>query len=369
MRRKEAIPMPDPSPDRIRELLEDIRRRTTRPWRIMEVCGGQTHAIARLGLEELLPPEITLLHGPGCPVCVTPAAMIDAARELAARENVILGSYGDMLRVPGTRGDLLGAKARGADVRLFYSPWDAVELAAESPGKRVVFLAVGFETTAPATALALRRAAVLGLENFFVVCAHVLVPPILRTLLSMPDARPDALLAPGHVCAVAGEREYARLASQNRLPVAVTGFEAADLLEGIRACVASLERGESRFVNAYARVVRPEGNTRALALMSDVFEPVDRVWRGLGLIPGGGLRLRRSYARFDALEAFDIHASSTEERATACRAGEVLRGVLSPDRCPAFGAACTPLQPLGAPMVSGEGACAAFYRYARLSRN
>lgn len=361
--RKEAFTMPD-SNTVAGDLLDDIRRRTTRPWKIMEVCGGQTHAIARLGLEELLPPEITLLHGPGCPVCVTPVAFIDAALDLAARENVVLGSYGDMLRVPGTRGDLLGAKACGADVRLFYSPWDAVEHASESPERQVVFLAVGFETTAPATALALRRAESLGLENFFVLCAHVLVPPALDMLMDMPDARPDALLAPGHVCAVTGEKEYADLVERHHLPVAVTGFEAADLLEGIRLCIDQLERGESRLANAYARAVRPEGNPHALALMSEVFTPVDRAWRGLGIVPGGGLRLKGDYARFDALAAFGLHESA-EEPAASCRAGDVLRGTLAPSQCPAFGTVCTPAHPLGAPMVSGEGACAAFYRYSR----
>lgn len=356
--------MPDSIPAPVRDLLDGIRLRTTRPWKIMEVCGGQTHAIARLGLEELLPPEITLLHGPGCPVCVTPVAFIDAALKLAPRDGVILGSYGDMLRVPGSQDDLLGAKASGADVRLFYSPWDAVELAAESPDKQIVFLAVGFETTAPATALALRRAEALGLKNFFILCAHVLVPPVLDMLMDMPDARPDALLAPGHVCAVTGEREYAALAERHHLPVVVTGFEAVDLLRGILVGVDQLERGENRLANAYARAVRPEGNPHALALMSEVFEPVDRAWRGLGVVPGGGLRLKGDYARFDALTAFGLHESA-EEPATSCRAGDVLRGTLAPYQCPAFGTACTPAHPLGAPMVSGEGACAACYRYAR----
>lgn len=356
--------MPDSIPVSIRDLLDDIRRRTTRSWKIMEVCGGQTHAMARLGLEALLPSEITLLHGPGCPVCVTPVALIDAAINLAGNDGVILGSYGDMLRVPGTCGDLLGAKARGADVRLFYSPWDAVELAAESPDKQIVFFAVGFETTAPATALALRRAEALGLKNFFILCAHVLVPPVLDMLMDMPDARPDALLAPGHVCAVTGEKEYADLAERHQLPVVVTGFEAADLLRGIRMGIDQLERGESRLANAYARAVRPEGNPHALALMSEVFEPADRAWRGLGLVPRGGFRLQRGYARFDALVAFGLHESA-EEPATLCRAGDVLRGTLTPPQCPAFGTGCTPGHPLGAPMVSGEGACAACYRYSR----
>lgn len=349
--------------DRVAAMLADIRRLVTRPWRIMEVCGGQTHAIARLGLEELLPREITLLHGPGCPVCVTPVSLIDAALELAEREGVILGSYGDMLRVPGTRGDLLGAKARGADVRVFYSPWDAVELAAAEPDKDVVFFAVGFETTAPATALALRRAETLGIGNFHIVCAHVLVPPVLDLLLRMPDARPDALLAPGHVCAITGEAEYAQLSRRHRLPIAITGFEALDLLAGIRACVARLQRNESRLENVYARAVRPEGNPHAIALMKRVFEPVDRPWRGLGTVPGGGLQLKEPYARFDACAHWGLDGESAIEPATDCRAGDVLRGVLLPNRCPAFGIGCTPLHPLGAPMVSGEGACAAFFRY------
>lgn len=360
-------PKPDHTDARnlVAALLADIRRRTAKPWRIMEVCGGQTHAIAQLGLEELLPDEITLLHGPGCPVCVTPVSLIDAAVELAGRKNVILGSYGDMLRVPGTRGDLLGAKARGADVRLFYSPWDAVELAAAQPGSNVIFLAVGFETTAPATALAIRRAEMLGLGNFKIICAHVLVPPVLDMLMHMPDARPDALLAPGHVCAITGESDYVQLSRRYHLPVAITGFEATDLLAGIRACVAQLERKESRLENTYARAVRPEGNPHALALMESVFEPVDRSWRGLGIVPAGGLKLKKTYARFDACADGGIDEAAPCEASTLCRAGDVLRGVLLPNRCPAFGTSCTPLHPLGAPMVSGEGACAAFFRYAR----
>lgn len=360
-------PKPDREAERERAaaLIADIRRHTTKPWRIMEVCGGQTHALAQYGLEELLPTEITLLHGPGCPVCVTPVAFIDAALDLASRDEVILGSYGDMLRVPGSRGDLLGAKARGADVRLFYSPWDAVELAAAEPGRNIVFLAVGFETTAPATALALQRAETLGLKNFRIICAHVLVPPVLDMLMHLPEARPDALLAPGHVCAVTGERDYARLAELYHLPVAVTGFDATDLLEGLAACVAQLESGESGLVNTYARAVRPEGNPRALALMHRVFEPVDRPWRGLGIVPGGGLRLKGPYARFDACAHWGLTLHSEDEPATACRAGDVLRGILPPHQCPAFGKACTPVHPLGAPMVSSEGSCAASYRYKR----
>lgn len=351
--------------NRVRELIDEIRSSVTRPWKIMEVCGGQTHAIARYGIEKLLPESITLLHGPGCPVCVTPVSLIDRAVSIASEPGAILGSYGDMLRVPGTLGDLLGAKARGADVRLYYSPLDAVQTAADTPGKEIVFFAVGFETTAPATALAIKKAAALGLKNFSIICAHVLAPPALGMLLGMPEARPDAFLAPGHVCAITGENDYAALCARHRVPIAVTGFEPVDLLEGIRDCILQLERETSTLTNPYRRVVRPQGNPTALGLMRETFIPVDREWRGIGSVPLGGMDLHPAYAHFDALHRWPENSAPAAPQTNICRAGDILKGILSPEACPAFGTACTPLTPLGAPMVSSEGACAACYRYRR----
>lgn len=352
---------------RVGELVAEIRAAATRPWKIMEVCGGQTHAIARYGIETLLPETVTLLHGPGCPVCVTPVALIDRAVRLAVEPGTILGSYGDMLRVPGTQGDLLGAKARGADVRLYYSPLDAVQTAADNPGRETVFFAVGFETTAPATALAIKKATALGLRNFSIICAHVLAPPALSMLLDMPNTRPDAFLAPGHVCAITGESDYAALCARYRVPIAVTGFEPVDLLEGIRDCILQLERGTASLTNPYSRVVRPEGSPAALRLIKETFTPVDREWRGIGTIPLGGMDLHPSHARFDALHRWPESTPPASQPTSICRAGDILKGTLSPDSCPAFGSACTPLTPLGAPMVSSEGACAACYRYRRTS--
>lgn len=350
-------------PEAVSRLAGEIAALVAHPWKLMEVCGGQTHAIAKYGLEELLPPEIELIHGPGCPVCVTSVGLIDLAVELAGKPGMILGSYGDMLRVPGSRGDLLSARARGADVRMFYAPMDAVLTARDNPDRQVVFFAVGFETTAPASALAVKMAARMGLDNFSLLVAHVAAPPAMKMLLESPDARPDAFLAPGHVCAVTGEREYAELAVRYHVPVAVTGFEPVDLMAGILACVRQLEQGEARVDNTYARAVRPEGNPSALELMRDVFSPVDRLWRGLGVIPGGGMDLSESYAAFDARKKFSLALPALSEVHLECRAGDVLRGILKPDCCPAFGVRCRPESPLGAPMVSGEGACTAYYRY------
>lgn len=344
-------------------LAGEIASLVTHSWKLMEVCGGQTHAIAKYGLEELLPEGLELIHGPGCPVCVTPVGLIDLAIELAQKSGVVLGSYGDMLRVPGNRGDLLSARAQGADVRMFYSPMDAVQTARDNPDRQVVFFAVGFETTAPASALAVRLACRLGLDNFSLLVAHVAVSPAMEMLLEMPDARPSAFLAPGHVCAVTGEREYADIASRYSVPIAVTGFEPVDLMRGILSCVRQLECGEARVENPYGRVVRREGNPAALELMHDVFLHVDRAWRGLGVIPRGGLDLSEKYAAFDACKKFGLAVPEDSEVHSECRAGDVLRGTLKPDRCPAFGTLCRPESPLGAPMVSGEGACAAYYRY------
>lgn len=347
-------------------LLDDLSRTVTRPWSVMEVCGGQTHAIASLGLEELLPSGLRLIHGPGCPVCVTSVDMIDRAIELSLKPGVAVCSYGDMLRVPGSHGDLLAARAHGGDVRLMYSPLDAVALAGGEPGLEVVFFAVGFETTAPATALALQQALALGYGNFSVLCAHVQVPPALEWLMDQDEGRPDAFLAPGHVCAVTGEADYAKLATRYSVPVAVTGFEAEDLLNGLLACAKMLEAGTCGVRNAYARYVRPEGNRAALERMDAVFETEDRHWRGLGVIPGGGMRLKPEWHGMDAAARFGTgEVCSADDAASGCLAGRVLRGLMRPVECPCFGTSCTPLTPLGAPMVSGEGACAAYYRYKR----
>lgn len=349
--------------ERVRDLADKIRRTVMHPWRIMEVCGGQTHAILRHGLEELLPPGVELLHGPGCPVCVTGVSLIDCALELAKRKDMILCSYGDMLRVPGTCEDMLSVRAGGGQVRVLYSPLDAVKLAMENPSEEVVFFAVGFETTAPASALAVLRAEALGITNFSLLSAHVLVPPSLSLLMESGDDRPDAFLAPGHVCAVTGEGDYRILSSRYGVPMAVTGFEPEDILRGLLCCLSRLERGEPGLDNAYTRAVRPEGNAAALEFMRRVFMPEDCVWRGLGMIPRGGLKLRPEYARFDAVKRFSPKLAESDSSSSACRAGDVLRGRIKPSACPAFGTACTPLTPLGAPMVSSEGACASYYRF------
>lgn len=350
-------------PVEVRRLAERVLRRASRPWTIMEVCGGQTHAILAGGLDALLAPRVTLLHGPGCPVCVTPLETLDRALALAATPSVVLCSFGDMLRVPGSEGDLLGARARGADVRVVYSPLDAAQLALRSPELRVVFLAVGFETTAPGVAAAARFARARGLENFFLLVSHVRVPPALEAIASDPDSRVQAFLAAGHVCTVMGTAEYEPLATRYRLPIVVTGFEPVDLLQGVALAVEQLEAGEARVEIQYRRAVRPEGNPAARALVEEVFEVVDRPWRGIGVLPAGGLALRGPYAELDAERRFPELGRLAPREPAACRAGEVLRGTLRPTECPEFGRRCTPSQPLGAPMVSAEGACAAYFRY------
>ena len=348
-------------PALVRRMLAQIRERTTRPWRIMEVCGGQTHNLVKYGILSLLPETITLVHGPGCPVCVTSLRLIDQAVDLAER-GVILCSYGDMLRVPGSRKSLLEAKAGGADVRMLYSPLEAVRIARESPGREVVFFAVGFETTAPANGLAVVHAAREDLSNFSLLSAHVLVPPAMEALVADPDCRIDGFLAAGHVCTVMGYEEYEPLAAGHLVPIVVTGFEPLDLLQGILDLVGLLEGGTATVHNAYGRVVRREGNREARALLARVFEPVDREWRGIGTIPGSGLDLSPEWKRFDARRKFALDAgTSREER--GCQAGKILRGVLKPPQCPLFGKECTPLTPLGAPMVSSEGACAAYFHF------
>jgi len=350
-----------------RRCAEAIGRVTTRPWTIMEVCGGQTHAIVKFGVDALLPPGITLVHGPGCPVCVTSVQMLDKAIEIASRPGVIFCSFGDMLRVPGSSRDLLSVKAAGGDVRIVYSPLDAVKLAREHPGREVVFFAVGFETTAPANALAAVQARALGLANFSMLVAHVLVPPAMEAILASPASRVQGFLAAGHVCTVMGTSEYEPIARRYRVPIVVTGFEPVDILQGLLLCIRQLEAGRAEVENQYARAVRPEGNPAALRLMRQVFRVRSRTWRGIGEIPQSGLGLAEEYAALDAELRFGVTTRVAAE-SPECRSGLVLQGVLKPPDCPAFGTRCTPERPLGATMVSSEGACAAYYRYRRTER-
>jgi len=348
-----------------RDLVSAIRRTARGEWSIMEICGGQTHSIVRNGIDTLLAGKVRLIHGPGCPVCVTPAAAIDHAIEIARRPEVILCSFGDMLRVPGTTRSLLHAKSEGADIRILYSPLDAVKLARENPARAVVFFAVGFETTTPVHATAVLHAERYQLANFSLLNSHTLVPPALDAILSAEGCEVQAILADGHVCTIAGWREYQPIAAHRRVPIVVTGFEPADLLNGILAAVEQLESGRAQVENRYSRAVRPEGNPLARQNVQRVFEVCDREWRGIGTIPASGLRLRPEYARFDA--ALRWPASTHSESApSACIAGLVLQGRAKPVECPAFGNACTPDLPLGAPMVSSEGVCAAYYQYAHL---
>lgn len=348
----------------VRLLAEAIAGITTRPWRVMEVCGGQTWSILRHGLDQLLPPGLELVHGPGCPVCVTPVETIDRARGLAARPGTILATYGDMLRVPGSEGDLLSSRADGADVRVVTSPLDVLDLARRHPEREVVFLAVGFETTAPATAMAVRLAERAALANVSFLVAHVLVPPALEAVMNTPGIRVQAFLAAGHVCTVTGTGVYPAIAARHRVPIVVAGFEPVDLLEGIRRAVVQLEAGRHHLENAYPRAVRSEGNPTARALLDEVFRTCNRTWRGIGDIPQSGLRLVERFAPFDAETRFDGVGPSAPDRGD-CLAGDVLRGVIKPPQCPAFGHACTPRTPLGAPMVSGEGVCAAYWHAGR----
>jgi hydrogenase expression/formation protein HypD len=342
----------------------EIARITTRPWTLMEVCGGQTHAIVKFGLDELLPKLVTLIHGPGCPVCVTPVELIDKAIEIAARPEVIFCSFGDMLRVPGSKTDLLSIKARGGDVRVVYSPTDAVKVAAQNPGKEVVFFGVGFETTAPATAMAVFQAARGNVKNFSLLVSHVLVPPAIEAVLSSPDCRVQGFLAAGHVCTVMGYVEYLPIAAKYRVPIVVTGFEPMDILQGVLMCVEQLESGRAEVENQYSRSVRKEGNRPAQELIREVFQVIPRKWRGIGEIPRSGLGLSDVYTAFDAERKFGIAGLRVEE-SSECLSGLVLQGRLKPHDCPAFGTRCTPEHPLGATMVSSEGACAAYYGYRR----
>jgi hydrogenase expression/formation protein HypD len=352
-------------PAAAKRLAAAIAAITTRPWNIMEVCGGQTHSIIKYGIDQLLPAGVNLIHGPGCPVCVTPLEYIDKALAIAELPHVVLCSFGDMLRVPGSRQDLLGLKAQGADVRIVYSPLDALEIAHRHPDKEVVFFGVGFETTAPTIALAAYQAKQLQLKNFSLLSCHVRVPPVIEALLGSPANRVQGFLGAGHVCTIMGCDEYLPLAERYRVPIVITGFEPVDVLQGLYACIKQLEEGRFEVENGYRRVVREHGNPAAQQLMRQVFDVVDRNWRGLGMIPGGGLALNDDYRDYNAERRFPIGDIVTQEPA-ACRSGEVLQGLLKPSQCSEYGVRCTPEQPLGATMVSSEGACAAYYRYRRL---
>jgi hydrogenase expression/formation protein HypD len=347
-----------------RRLIRAIGGTLTRPHTLMEICGGQTHTLVGTGIDRMLPEQLSLVHGPGCPVCVTPLALIDKAIAIARRPGVIFTSFGDMLRVPGSSGDLLGAKSEGGDVRIVYSPLAAVELAAAHPDRQVVFFAVGFETTAPPNAMAVWQAKQRGLPNFSILCSHVRVPPAMRAILESPDNRVEAFLAAGHVCTVMGTAEYEPIARRYRVPIVVTGFEPLDLLQGIYMAVRALEQHRFGVENQYTRSVQRDGNRPARALVERVFEGCDRDWRGIGNIPESGYRLRPELASFDAESRFDV-ADSRAEESPKCLAGQILRGHKRPGECPEFATGCTPEHPLGAPMVSSEGACAAYYRYGR----
>lgn len=353
------------NPELAGKLVDQIRAATSRRWSIMEVCGGQTHSIIRHGIDQLLPDEIEMIHGPGCPVCVTPLEMIDKALEIACRPDVIFCSFGDMLRVPGSSKDLFRIKSEGGDVRVVYSPLDALTIARDNPDRQVVFFGIGFETTAPANAMTVYQAKKLGIKNFSLLVSHVLVPPAIAAIMESPTCRVQAFLAAGHVCCVMGTDEYPALTEKYRIPIVVTGFEPLDILEGIRRTVIQLEAGRHELENAYPRAVQAQGNTAAKAMLEDVFEVTDRTWRGIGMIPRSGWRLSPAYREFDAEYRFAVTGIHTAESAI-CRSGEVLQGIIKPHECAAFGKECTPRNPLGATMVSSEGACAAYYLYRRL---
>lgn len=346
----------------VRRLADAIHRVTSKPWNIMEICGGQTHAIVKFGIDALLPASVNLVHGPGCPVCVTPLELIDKAIAIASRPDTIFCSFGDMLRVPGSEKDLFQVKAAGGDVRVVYSPLDAVKLARQHPQRQVVFFAVGFETTAPANAMAVYQARHTGLTNFSLLVSHVLVPPAMEAILSSPINRVQGFLAAGHVCTVMGTQDYLPIAQRHRIPIVVTGFEPVDILQGLLMCIQQLESGQCEVQNAYARAVRADGNAHAQSLVRQVFRVVNRKWRGVGEIPESGLALASDYAAFDAEQRFQVGSIRAEE-SSECISGLVLQGVRKPHTCPAFGTRCTPEHPLGATMVSSEGACAAYYRY------
>ncbi len=345
-------------------LLAEIRRTVTRPWVLMEICGGQTHSIMQYGLDQLLPPELELVHGPGCPVCVTSLELIDKALAIANQPNVIFTSFGDMLRVPGSQGDLFSIRARGGQVKVVYSPLDAVRIAQDNPEKQVVFFAIGFETTAPPNVASVLQAQALGVKNYSLLVSHVRVPPAMHAILGSPLNRVQGFLAAGHVCSIMGYWEYPPIATQYHIPMTVTGFEPIDLLQGILMTVRQLEAGTSEVQNGYTRVVSYAGNRAAQAMINKVFQPCDRNWRGIGLIPQSGWALRPEFAEFDAERRFNVEQIQTRE-SEVCIAGQILQGLKKPAECPAFSGLCTPKNPLGAPMVSSEGACSAYYRYAR----
>lgn len=341
-----------------------IQSLITKPWTIMEICGGQTHSIVKYGIDELLPKDITLIHGPGCPVCVTPIELIDKAIAIASKPNIIFCSFGDMLRVPGTEKDLLAVKATGGDIRIIYSPLDALKIARENPSKQIVFFGVGFETTAPATAMAVYQAHQLNIKNFSMLVSHVLVPPAMEALLSSPNCRIQGFLAAGHVCTVMGYTEYEPISQKYNVPIVVTGFEPVDILQGIYMCIKQLEENRAEVENQYSRSVRRSGNEKAIQLIQEVFEIVPREWRGIGEIPQSGFGLREKYTEFDANIRFASELKGLKSLLqTECISGLIMQGINKPHECPAFGTRCTPEHPLGAPMVSSEGACAAYYRY------
>lgn len=353
-------------PELVQEYLKEIHRITTGPWTIMEVCGGQTHSLVKNGILDMLPDKITMVHGPGCPVCVTPVSLIDKAIFLAEEKNVILCSYGDMLRVPGSKKTLLEVKAIGADVRIVYSPLEAVKIAQENPDREVVFFAVGFETTAPANALSVITARNKGIANYSILCSHVLVPPIIEEVMNDQLSKVNAFLAAGHVCTIMGIYEYYPLAEKYKIPIVVTGFEPVDLMQGILMTVKQLENGEAKVENQYSRIVRDEGNPNAQDAIYRVFEVSDRMWRGMEVIPMSGYRVKESFCEYDADKKFNIDIEEAPEN-PECIAGDIMKGIKKPYDCPQFGKKCKPLTPLGAPMVSSEGACAAYYHYSGIA--
>ena len=350
--------------DLVAQYLEEIRHTVTRPWTIMEVCGGQTHSLVKNGILNLLPPEVQMVHGPGCPVCVTPLNLIDKAAYLAEEKGVILCSYGDMIRVPGSKRSLLESKARGADVRILYSPLEAVKIAQENPDREVVFFAVGFETTAPANALSVIHAQRAGVPNYSILASHVLVPPAIEAVMNDPDSNIQGFLAAGHVCAIMGIDEYYPLVDLYKIPIVVTGFEPVDLVQGILMTIRQLEKGEHHLENQYSRVVKPEGNHEAQKVIQRIFTIADREWRGIGVIPMSGYEVRPEYVAYDANIKFNVNIEKAAE-SDECIAGLVLKGIKKPQECPQFGRGCTPQMPLGAPMVSSEGACAAYYHFSQ----
>lgn len=349
-------------PNLVHQYLDEIKHMVTRPWTLMEICGGQTHSLVKNGILEMLPKEITMVHGPGCPVCVTPLGIIDEAIYLAEKENVILCSFGDMLRVPGSEKSLLEVKAQGADVRIVYSPLEALNIARENPDREVVFFAVGFETTAPANALSVIQADKMSVHNYSIIASHVLVPPAMEAILSDPETKIDAFLAAGHVCTIMGLEEYYPVAEKYQTPIVVTGFEPVDLLQGILMAVRQLEKGEAKVENQYARVVLREGNRLAQETIQEVFSISDRSWRGIGNIHQSGYEVKDNYASYNARLKFNLNLEAVQEN-SECISGDIMKGLKKPFQCPMFGTKCKPEHPLGAPMVSSEGACAAYYHY------